>query len=797
MSNNTLIALMTKIQLLFGGTRDTILVLVSGLPWSSKDLSFSLPNSESNLTPQEATKAAADFARLVNLIPQYSAIWSSDGRLLWDAYNTVLTQAVVAQQDITEEEQTEYDKARKILDEKRSIYDKYHEAWMLAQLEYNNRKLSAETSNDPIVIQGWQAEEPKLKAKIDAAYADWVSKGYRAEVLEAIADIDRILGSNPQIAWHKWKTDFTALPPKTDPLTNQVFYETYFWPTNFYKPEISWINLTLDAGEIDSLYSRATNLTRTITDYYGSFAKLEIVSLSVELARVDIIRPWFAPQVFRSRFWRWPDQRELLSDGQEPPQGTLPAYATIMVFARNLEIELKPKSEPSREIVRKFQVDKSSHFGPFLLKKIYYSDEITLTIDFLKRQKTVGYDFWEQKEVPCEIGDFYFEVDNGYYFKTDLAGQRGIIDLSNIGSAPLDRIEIPIQGYTRSVTAVEGHTYVSQTQEWQGESYVVFQVLKLWGEEASAAVPVPGGFESRVVVSNFNAQIQYLYLTSKSDNPLKKILHSNRLQLVAKNEPYGLPDGFGGYAGYDFSEQQEVLRDDGDLYFHVGGGGDYYGFDADRPGQRGIVDLGNIGLIPIDQIDIPHIGYLCREVYAILDHTYVALAKEEGYFIFFKVIDIFSYYSDGRMYYGVTIEYSYLTLSTEPEALQQIGFICQKLPKSPNPALTPPSPNFKVVEVILSADPFNYEGPCPVTIRFSGRISVVGNGTVAYKFLRSDGASAPVKSIAFSGSGSQDIEDTWIFGKSCSGWEQIQILDPVEKLSNRAEFTIQCREGGN
>jgi hypothetical protein len=111
------------------------------------------------------------------------------------------------------------------------------------------------------------------------------------------------------------------------------------------------------------------------------------------------------------------------------------------------------------------------------------------------------------------------------------------------------------------------------------------------------------------------------------------------------------------------------------------------------------------------------------------------------------------------------------------------------------PTIQPTTPQeFRVVETFLRADPFNYDGPCPVTIKFSGRISVAGgSGTVAYKILRSDGASAPVKSITFSGPGGQDLESTWQLGASYSGWQQIQILDPAEEVSEKAEFTIQCR----
>lgn len=111
-----------------------------------------------------------------------------------------------------------------------------------------------------------------------------------------------------------------------------------------------------------------------------------------------------------------------------------------------------------------------------------------------------------------------------------------------------------------------------------------------------------------------------------------------------------------------------------------------------------------------------------------------------------------------------------------------------------NEPATPPSSRFRIVELHLRADPFRHDGPCPVKIRFSGRISVAGGGgTVAYRFLRSDGASAPVQSVDFARPGSQNVETTWQLGGDYSGWQQILVLDPAEQRSEQANFTVHCR----
>jgi hypothetical protein len=121
----------------------------------------------------------------------------------------------------------------------------------------------------------------------------------------------------------------------------------------------------------------------------------------------------------------------------------------------------------------------------------------------------------------------------------------------------------------------------------------------------------------------------------------------------------------------------------------------------------------------------------------------------------------------------------------------------QQKESASSPVTNPPAPSgFRVVEAILRADPFDYTGTCPVVITFSGRISAVGGGRVSYKFLRNDGASAPVETLTFDAPGSKDVSTTWTLGgpgDAYAGWQAIQILEPQELTSAQATFAIQCQ----
>ncbi|HKK06462.1 MAG TPA: CARDB domain-containing protein [Gammaproteobacteria bacterium] len=98
----------------------------------------------------------------------------------------------------------------------------------------------------------------------------------------------------------------------------------------------------------------------------------------------------------------------------------------------------------------------------------------------------------------------------------------------------------------------------------------------------------------------------------------------------------------------------------------------------------------------------------------------------------------------------------------------------------------------------LSATPRSYSGKCPAKITFTGAITAKRTGRVQYKFLRSDGANAPVHTIEFTKPGTRRVSTTWTLGgaslPSYSGWQSIQILYPQQAQSNKAHFKVKCAQ---
>ncbi len=107
--------------------------------------------------------------------------------------------------------------------------------------------------------------------------------------------------------------------------------------------------------------------------------------------------------------------------------------------------------------------------------------------------------------------------------------------------------------------------------------------------------------------------------------------------------------------------------------------------------------------------------------------------------------------------------------------------------------------DFRVTDVSLKPSEPKSDGPCPVTMRFSGSITTNGPGTVKYTFTRSDGATAPVSTLEFKAAGTQTVSTDWTLGDatalpSYDGWQTITILSPNQLESSRdaGAFSIRC-----
>jgi hypothetical protein len=109
------------------------------------------------------------------------------------------------------------------------------------------------------------------------------------------------------------------------------------------------------------------------------------------------------------------------------------------------------------------------------------------------------------------------------------------------------------------------------------------------------------------------------------------------------------------------------------------------------------------------------------------------------------------------------------------------------------------SPN---ISLSAQVTPVEGTGPCPAQFTFSGTITATDWSPMAlrqiqYKWIRSDGANAPVQTIAVAGpaGGTYAVSTTWTLGAQGTFWEALQVIYPQSVTSNHAEFTNHCGHG--
>jgi hypothetical protein len=342
MAGSVAVALAMKLGKLFGAGdsgaegQSFLAIQMPGWPMSADDLDFIKPESgKAKASPVQASQARFSFARLVNLIPRSVGVYlDSSDRLVWGEYGRVLTDAVIVEREPTKQETRSLFEARKVLFElKAPGSEEFRVPWaesgkLQAYRKYESvYRMRVDVSNSiDLAVDGLKSQPNRAAGAVDEALRDWEALGYKNEVEAAFETIDQITGNNPRLAWADWKDAFRR-SKRTDVVSDAVYYDTYLYPDTFFDDvhAENWLKLSMDSDEVAQ--------------------DVSIKSLSLEVSRVQIIRPWFTTNVIKSRSWEWGDPgMQPISDGGSPPRGGMVAYATEAIFARNVDIEFAVSS---------------------------------------------------------------------------------------------------------------------------------------------------------------------------------------------------------------------------------------------------------------------------------------------------------------------------------------------------------------------------------------------------------------------------------------------------------------------
>ena len=370
------LALMNKAKLMFEGEDTYLAFPSSSLSYKKDDLSFM-----TSMWTAERLLKLAEFSRIMDCIPNGIALDLTRPHALSTVYQDVLrgnttgVKLASATRARTADEESTYQKAFEFLyhtapdgswsDSPATLaYKQYRDTWFAAQETYKNKQIEATYTTDATQKERWVTlEEPVLRSKIAEIESEWIIKGHRHEYESARHTYEQFVGSAPSIVWNDWAMQcLPGLDKLTDAASAQEFFPCGFAPSNILASP-TWTALTLTENEVEGLAQAAPPEIRKLlgTDQMD----IDIESLSLEISSAVITRAWFAPEVFKARFWKFYDTEKVLSNGQNPPSGDCPAYTVAVVFARNLAITLRPQSHKNQQAMTILKNSSARSFATF------------------------------------------------------------------------------------------------------------------------------------------------------------------------------------------------------------------------------------------------------------------------------------------------------------------------------------------------------------------------------------------------------------------------------------------------
>jgi hypothetical protein len=297
---------------------------------------------ELDLLGDEQSESLVEFSMLVNRIPR-GPVWPSFAHgYLWEVYAKVLNEAVFASSARTAEEEERYRAAHALVydsDGGLSVPSRAFTSYLAHRDRYwcEKRAYLAATATLSVERQTRAAASSGSTTRLDIAREAWEGSGRRDEIEGALSVLRKLGPQSPRLTWASFAAQFARGAEVLRYVGGRVAaYPTAFAPSNALAAAC-WRPFSLSRSEIFAHAARAKRAVAPDAEPSG---------LAFEFSAVTLVRPWFSPEVFESRFWKFEDDADLLSDGDCATLGLCPAYATGIVFARNLEIAGQRRGRP-------------------------------------------------------------------------------------------------------------------------------------------------------------------------------------------------------------------------------------------------------------------------------------------------------------------------------------------------------------------------------------------------------------------------------------------------------------------
>ncbi len=325
---------------------------------------------------------AENISAMLNYLPDVDGmdastinVFSSEGRLS-SIYEEVLNHCMVSDYEMDEATKAKVEKFKsklvtkifddtleKEIEQPSKMVIRYEEkklAYDAAVLEYAEAKAASivgTNEHDIHVMAGGKAKV--LQSKKNQALKDWVTSGFK-EQYEHIANfISHVEGRHMTSLIDKYKQNFETAQLVAPSGSQVAFNYTSLIPGSFARSS-SWTEFSYSYKDYQSKYkhkktklkasagggfmgwggkgkaSSTTASTKSQVDATGFYLKFKICA-------VQIYRPWFHQSFLTNTSWKFDSndvnyKDDLLSDGNIPAKGRMPAITTQCIFIKDLKL---------------------------------------------------------------------------------------------------------------------------------------------------------------------------------------------------------------------------------------------------------------------------------------------------------------------------------------------------------------------------------------------------------------------------------------------------------------------------
>jgi len=293
------------------------------------------------------------------------------------------------------------------------------------QLKYNDALTAYQEAQANSQNEG-KPLPPSIQQKLQAAQQAWDTLGYRAKVNTAIATINNLQDLDPNSWWTELKSRFTKGSSQSS--SGAPFGVTMTSPDykTFFEDE-GWTQISFNQQDVQNqVTSKSTQTGGGVSVGWGlwrasaeasykkdqgySLASSTDISISLEVRRVEVTRPWMDGSVFRSRAWRWGQGsvNELISNGAdaslgETPSGVMPLLPTTLILARNLTMTASMTTEESNWVNEQISAKASFGYGPFSFGGSYNQQNGQTNIEASRSGNTLSNPAVQILGYSCEV----------------------------------------------------------------------------------------------------------------------------------------------------------------------------------------------------------------------------------------------------------------------------------------------------------------------------------------------------------------------------------------------------------